>query len=204
MSIQELNHALGNIDLFLLDQILKGRFENTDRILDAGCGEGRNLTYFIRNEYDVWGIDNNATALKMLRMTGRSLHKGFDPEKFIATEITEIPFPPQSFDVIICLAVLHFSPSEKAFFTALDEMMKVLRKDGSLFVSMYSNFGMAKEVVHQEDVDNKVLNGSYFLLTEFLYNTLLQRYALREIESVKTVITQNIYPITYLTLKKER
>jgi ubiquinone/menaquinone biosynthesis C-methylase UbiE len=137
-------------------------------------------------------------------MAGRSLHKSFDPEKFIATEITEIPFPPQSFDAIICLSVLHFSPSEEAFFTALDEMTKVLRKDGSLFISMYSNFGMAKEVAHQEDMDNKVSNDSYFLLTELLYNTLLQRYALWEIESAKTVITQNNYPITYLTLKKER
>jgi SAM-dependent methyltransferase len=204
VGIQELNHELGNIDLFLLDQILKGRFENAGRILDAGCGEGRNLTYFIKNGYEVWGIDNNSIALKMLRMAGRSLHKSFDPEKFIEGEITEIPFPPQSFDAIICLAVLHFSSSEAAFFTALDEMMKVLRKDGSLFISMYSNFGMVKEAAHQEDIHDKESNGRYLLLTEFLYNTLLHRYVLREIEPVKTVFTQNVYPITYLTLKKER
>jgi tellurite methyltransferase len=192
VTIQELNHELGNIDLFLLDQILKGRFENADRILDAGCGEGRNLTYFIKNGYDVWGIDNNATALKMLRMAGRSLHKSFNPEKFILTEITEIPFPPQSFNAVICLSVLHFSPSEEALFTALDEMMKVLRKDGSLFISMYSAM-----------YSNSKIESDYFLLTEDLHRVLLQRYLLQEIEPVKTVITENTYPITYLIFKKK-
>ena len=191
MTIQELNHELGNIDLMLLDQILKGRFENSHRILDAGCGEGRNLTYFIKNGYDVWGIDNNATALKMLKMTGRSLHKSFDPEKFITTEITEVPFPPQSFDAVICSAVLHFSPSEEAFFTALDEIMKVLQKDGFLFISMYS-----------ELYSNSKMQSNYFLLTKDLYASLLKRYELQEVEPAKTVITENNWPVTYLMLKK--
>ncbi len=190
MTIQELNHALGNLDLFLLDQILKGRFENAERILDVGCGEGRNLTYFIKNDYEVWGIDSNPKALQMLCMVGRSLHKNFDPEKFIEADTSHIPFPPQSFDAIICLAVLHFSSSEEAFFTALAEMMKVLRKDGFLFISMYSNMQGAAKV--QDD---------YFLLTNALYNTLLQKYQLEEAELLKTLKTGNM-EISYLFLKR--
>lgn len=193
MSIQELNHELGNVDLFLLDQILKGRFEQTTRILDAGCGEGRNLTYFIRNGYEVWGIDKNPTALQMLRMMGRSLHKNFDKEKFIEAEITEIPLPPQSFDAIICAAVLHFSPSEEAFFTACDEMMRVLRKDGFLFISMLS------------DMEGKSAfnEGNHFLLTEALYRTMLHRCKLQEIEPIKTVVTRDGQPIAYSILQKK-
>jgi hypothetical protein len=49
--IKELNQLLGNIDIYLLDQILKARFEKHCKILDAGCGEGRNLIFFVRNEY---------------------------------------------------------------------------------------------------------------------------------------------------------
>ena len=50
-SIKELNHLLGNIDIYLLDQILKDRFKKSFKILDAGCGEGRNLIYFVRNGF---------------------------------------------------------------------------------------------------------------------------------------------------------
>lgn len=192
MTIQELNRELGNIDLFLLDQILKGRFEQAARILEVGCGEGRNLTYFIRNGYDVWGIDHHPTALQMLRMIGHSLHTNFDKEKFIEAKITEIPFPPQSFDAIICSAVLHFSPSEEAFFAAWDEMMKVLRKDGFLFISMYSSIPFPGKT--QSD---------FFLLTETLYRTVLQRYKLQEIEPTRTVVTGDAQAIAYLILKKE-
>ena len=86
MSPATLNQLLGNADLYLLDQILKGRFAPGMRILDVGCGEGRNLVYFIRQGMDVWGIDRNPEALKLLRMYGKSLHPDFDPEKIIASD----------------------------------------------------------------------------------------------------------------------
>ena len=199
MTIQELNQELGNIDLFLLDQILKGRFEQAARILEVGCGEGRNLTYFIRNGYDVWGIDHNPTALQMLRMIGRSLHKNFDKEKFIEAEITGIPFPPQSFDAIICSAVLHFSPSEEAFFAALDKMVKVLRKGGCMFLSMLSNMNHHGKTAHNEGN----MQNDRFLLTEGLYSAVLQRYELQEIEPTRTVIAGDAQATAYLILKKE-
>ncbi|WP_332912670.1 hypothetical protein [Algoriphagus boritolerans] len=47
MEVTELNQLLGNVDIYLLDQILKGRFSKEMKILDAGCGEGRNAVYFI-------------------------------------------------------------------------------------------------------------------------------------------------------------
>lgn len=197
MTIQELNRELGNVDLFLLDQILKGRFEKSERVLEAGCGEGRNLTYFIRNDYDVWGIDNNPLALKMLRMTGRSLHKNFDPEKFIATDITELPFPPQSFDAIICLSVLHFSSSEEAFFSAFDAIMQVLRKDGFLCLSMLSKMDQTEATISDENRPN-----DRFFLTTSLYNTILQKYNLQEEEPAKTVVVKGGPTLTYLMLKK--
>lgn len=53
MNIAALNKLLGNIDIYLLDQILKGRFTKEMRILDAGCGEGRNLIYFLHEGFQV-------------------------------------------------------------------------------------------------------------------------------------------------------
>ena len=39
-SVQEL---IGNTDIYLIDQIMKNRYNQQDKILDAGCGNGRNL-----------------------------------------------------------------------------------------------------------------------------------------------------------------
>jgi SAM-dependent methyltransferase len=75
MDVKMLNSALGNADLILVDQILKNRFHKQMRILDAGCGEGRNMVYFIKNDFRIYGIDANADAVKLAKLYCRSLTK---------------------------------------------------------------------------------------------------------------------------------
>ena len=54
-----LRRELGEIDIYLFDQLLKGRFDGRRRMLDAGCGHGRNLVYFFRGGFEksLGGID---------------------------------------------------------------------------------------------------------------------------------------------------
>ena len=47
----------GPIDIYLFDQILRGRIARGMRVLDAGCGSGRNLVYLLREGYEVFGVD---------------------------------------------------------------------------------------------------------------------------------------------------
>ena len=68
MDINSLNRLLGNIDIYLLDQILKGRFTKEMKILDAGCGEGRNTVYFLHEGYQIFGADSNPIAIQIYPM----------------------------------------------------------------------------------------------------------------------------------------
>ena len=47
----------GEIDIYLFDQLLRGRFDGRRRLLDAGCGTGRNLRFFLRCGFDVRAAD---------------------------------------------------------------------------------------------------------------------------------------------------
>jgi len=58
-----LQEYFGNIDIYLFDQLLKGRFNTCKTILDVGCGSGRNLIYFLRQSVDVYGIDSSPDAI---------------------------------------------------------------------------------------------------------------------------------------------
>ena len=51
--VSELQARFGQIDIYLFDQLLKGRIAPGMRILDAGCGRGRNLVYFLQAGHDV-------------------------------------------------------------------------------------------------------------------------------------------------------
>ena len=180
----ELNHLLGNTDLHLLDQILKGRYEPHMRILDAGCGEGRNLPYFVRNGFDLWGVDTNPMALRLLRLQGRSWNPSFDSEKFIESDVTELPFPPAAFDAVLCVAVLHFARDEAHFFQMIDELWRVLKPSGSLFIrtNAAKNFPDHESRSGPSNPEGE----TRFLLTSDLIGQLTERYSLTWIEPMRT------------------
>ena len=69
----ELSAAFGEIDIYLFDQLLRGRFDRCTRVLDAGCGAGRNLTYLLRHGVNCYGIDRDPTAIAQIRALAAQL-----------------------------------------------------------------------------------------------------------------------------------
>jgi SAM-dependent methyltransferase len=159
MQIAELNRLLGNIDIYLLDQILKGRFTPDMKILDAGCGEGRNAVYFINSGYQVFGIDENELAIQYIRYLSKSLKPDYDAHRFQVGKLEEIPFHTSAFDAVICSAVLHFAADEINFWGMMDEMLRVLKPGGILWFRMTTAFGGMKE-------ESRELGGGKYLLPD--------------------------------------
>lgn len=138
MHYKEVNLGMGNVDIYLLDQILKGRFEGRKRILDAGCGEGRNLKYFVDNGFDVYGNDLDSMALTMAKM----IYKTIPSDHFVTSDIASLPYEESFFDVIICAAVLHFARNEEHFASMVAQLHRCLKKDGILFIRMATTAGL--------------------------------------------------------------
>ncbi len=159
MQLTELNRLLGNIDIYLLDQILKGRFTPEMKILDAGCGEGRNAVYFINSEFQVFGIDENDLAIQYIRYLSKSLKPDYDAHRFQVGKLEEIPFHTSAFDAVICSAVLHFAADEPNFWEMIDEMLRVLKPGGILWFRMTTAFGGMKE-------ESRELGGGKYLLPD--------------------------------------
>jgi len=196
MNSKELKQEIGNIDIYLLDQILKERFNSTNKILDAGCGSGRNLQYFINNNFDVYGIDSNENRIKNLKNLNNN-------QNFKVAKLEAIPFNKDYFDYIICNAVLHFANNEIHFFKMFSELFRVLKTNGTLFIRMTSDFGI-------ENLVNKIENGVYnipdgstrFLLTNTILEKLKNKYNFDFIEPLKTVNVNNLRCMSTLVIKK--
>jgi len=135
MNVNELNRLLGNTDLFILDQILKGTFEPQMKILDAGCGEGRNLTYFFHQNYSIYGIDKNPSAIRLIHFILRSNYHDMDTEHFVVGAIESMPYRNEFFDVILCQAVLHFAQDYDHFMAMFSEMHRCLKPNGLMLIS---------------------------------------------------------------------
>lgn len=201
--IKELNHLLGNIDIYLLDQILKGRFPKNYKILDAGCGEGRNLIYFLRNNYQVYGIDRNEDAIRMLQYLTRSVNHGYPLKRFTVGDVVDMPWKNHKFHAIISSAVLHFAENEIHFYQMVAEMTRVLKPGGLLFARMATDVGILE---HSKPlVDGKYLlpDGSVrFLLTHKLLDEMMVKYGFEFLEPYKSVVVDGKRSMSTLVLKK--
>ncbi|NVJ86426.1 MAG: class I SAM-dependent methyltransferase [Algoriphagus sp.] len=175
MEIAELNRLLGNVDIYLLDQILKGRFSKEMRILDAGCGEGRNTVYFINQGYQIFGIDPNELAIQYCRYQAKSLQSEYDVHRFQVGRLEEIPFHAEAFDAVICSAVLHFAESVDNFWQMISEIHRVLKPGGIFWFRMCTGFGGILE-------QSKPLGKGKFLLPDGTERFVLSNEQLKELE----------------------
>ncbi|MCV9386878.1 class I SAM-dependent methyltransferase [Reichenbachiella ulvae] len=203
MSIQELNRLLGNIDIYLLDQILKGRIAENSRILDAGCGEGRNLIYFLNQGYDVHGVDMNPDAIRMLQFIVQSNFPTVEKERFQISPIDKMLYPDQAFDWVISSAVLHFSTTEFDFWKGIKEMTRVLKIGGGLFIRMTGEFGLDQATLEKQGEQYLLPDGSLrFLLTQQILDQMCEEYHFELMEPLKSVWVDGKRSMTTLVLRK--
>jgi SAM-dependent methyltransferase len=85
-----LQEWFGGIDIYVFDQLLKGRFVPGMRVLDAGCGSGRNLVYFLRSGYEVFGVDESEAAILQVRKLASALAPHLPVENFWVGRIEKL------------------------------------------------------------------------------------------------------------------
>src|SRR6266403_818149 len=100
-SRSNIQEQFGSIDIYLFDQLLKGRITSEMRVLDAGCGSGRNLVYFFRGGFNTSGVDQSSEAIAQIRSLATQLAPHLPADNFRVAAIEEMPFDDESFDVVI-------------------------------------------------------------------------------------------------------
>jgi 2-polyprenyl-3-methyl-5-hydroxy-6-metoxy-1,4-benzoquinol methylase len=198
-----LNEYMLLLILILIDQILKNRFHSHNRILDAGCGEGRNMPFFINNGFNIYGIDINSDAIDMARLYCKSLNKKYEVEQIQKFAIEKNPFPEKFFDAIICINVLHSAKNRNDFFIWFEQLFRLLNYGGFLLFGMQSQIGTSK---YHHQCDQKELvdleNENKYLLTQDVVDEILILDYLKTVENTKTILIDNEVSHTYLFLEK--
>ena len=137
-----LTEQFGGIDIYLFDQLLRGRVTPRDRILDAGCGFGRNLVYLMRTGGDVYGVDADADAIAAVRALAASVAPSLTPDRFRVEPLEAMSFPDAFASVVISSAVLHFAHDDAQFDAMLAGSWRVLAPGGMFFCRLASTIGV--------------------------------------------------------------
>lgn len=203
MLSQNLREQFGEIDIYLFDQLLRGTIVPGMKVLDAGCGYGRNLYYLMREGYDVAAIDISPEAVERTRALASRLAPSLPPENFRAEPAEKISFPDESFHIVLSIAVLHFAVSRSHFDAMLDEMWRVLKPGGTLFARLASSIGIEEHVRPLGDGRYAIPDGSVrFLADEPMLLSAAERLGGVLADPLKTVNVGNIRCMSTWCLRK--
>ena len=198
MTIQE---QFGQIDIYVFDQILRGNIGAGMRVVDAGCGYGRNLVYLLREGAEVFAVDANPEAVQHVRALAGELAPRLPAENFRVAELDELPFADGFADVVICNSVLHFARDERHFLAMVEELWRVLRVGGLLFVRLGSRIGMEFEQVSGQVY--RIGDGSeWFLVDEAALLDMTKQMDGVLVDPLKTTIVQDYRCMTTWVLRK--
>jgi tellurite methyltransferase len=190
----DLKHTLGKVDIYLLDQLMKNRYSENDLILDAGCGSGRNFRFMSSLGFNITGCDVNKDEINKLKQDYPLL-------KLDVSNLDDLKYTSNSFDHIICNAVLHFATNETEFKKMTSELHRVLKPNGTLFIRMTSEFGIEKRIVPADGQFLLPDNSHRFILNTELINYL--KLSFDFIEPLKTVNVNNLRCMSTLVLRKK-
>jgi SAM-dependent methyltransferase len=199
----DLQEQFGQIDIYVFDQLLRGRIAPGMRVLDAGCGDGRNLVYLLRSGYEVFGVDADTVSIARVRRLSSQLAPHLPAEHFRLEPIERMTFPESFADVVLSSAVLHFAADDAQFSAMLRGTWRVLRPGGLLVCRLASSIGIENQI--------QVLNGRRCLLRDGSQRYLVDEASLMTwteelggdlLDPLKTTIVQNQRSMTTWIVRK--
>jgi SAM-dependent methyltransferase len=173
------------------------------RVLDTGCGSGRNLVYFLREGYEVFGVDTDPNAIECTRRLAASLAPALPADNFRLEAIEEMTFPDAFADLVLSSAVLHFARCDDQFEAMLRATWRVLKSGGLFFCRLASSIGMENQVQRVAGRRFLLPDGSErYLVDEALLLRLTAELGGELADPLKTTVVQNQRCMTTWVLRK--
>lgn len=199
----DLRALFGDIDIYLFDQLLRGHISSGMRVLDAGCGGGRNLVFLLREGYDVMAVDADARAVDDVRALARLHAPALDARNFRTEPIERMSFADEAADVVISSAVLHFARDDEHFDAMLQASWRVLRRSGLFFCRLASSIGMESRVRPLHGRRCLLPDGSErYLVDEGMLMELTAALGGELVDPLKTTVVQNQRAMTTWVARK--
>ncbi len=199
----ELAELFGEIDIYLFDQLLRGRITPEMRVLDAGCGSGRNLVYLLRAGCEVYGVDREEENVNAVRFLAARLAPDLPASNFRVEAADSLSFPDGHFEAVIANALLHFAADGEHFEAILGEIWRVLAPGGVLFTRLATSIGIEDRVLPLGGGRFALPDGTErFLVDEAWLLEATERLGGQLLDPIKTTNVQNLRCMTTWCVRK--
>jgi SAM-dependent methyltransferase len=204
MPAPTLQEQFGQIDIYLFDQLLKGRIAPGMRILDAGCGSGRNIVYFLREGYEVYAADSHPESVENVRALARKLAPALPESNFRVEPVEAMSFDDACADVVISNTVLHLAVNDAQFESMLLGSWRVLKPGGLFFCRLASTIGMESRMERIEGRRYRSPDGGErYLVDAAMLGAMTERLGGELTDPLKTTVVQDQRSMTTWVLRKK-
>ena len=101
-----------------------------EKVLDSGCANGRLFEVLRNKKIDYFGVDFSEKLIEIAK-------RNYPQAKFQVADVLSLSFPPNFFDKIYSISVLHNIPSKKFQLQYLKEARRVLKPEGLLILRVW-------------------------------------------------------------------
>jgi SAM-dependent methyltransferase len=203
MQPTDLESQFGQIDIYLFDQLLRGRIRPGMRVFDSGCGHGRNLIYLLRSGLEVFASDADPASVEHVRHLAATIAPALPFTNFRVEPVERSTFPDAFADVVLSSAVLHFARDDDQFLAMVHEMWRLLKPKGMLWARLASTIGIEGHVDPIRGRWSLLPDGSerYLVDTPMLVD-LTRTLGGRLLDPIKTTVVQDQRSMTTWALQK--
>jgi SAM-dependent methyltransferase len=200
----DLESQFGQIDIYLFDQLLRGRIRPGMRVFDSGCGHGRNLIYMLGSGYEVFAGDADPASVTRVQHLAAMLAPELPSVNFRVEPVERSTFPDAFADVVLSSAVLHFARGDEQFLAMVHEMWRLLKPGGMLWCRLASTIGIEERVRAIRGRWSLLPDGSErYLVDETMLVELTRGLGGRLLDPIKTTVVQDQRSMTTWVLRKE-
>lgn len=201
--VDQLRAQIGDLDIYVLDQIQRGRIDASMTVLDAGCGPGRNLEFLLRAGCNVLAADERPEAMARVRALAAQLAPQLPATNFRVEAVENLSFPAQSVDAVICVAVLHFARDTAHFDAMLTRLWSLLRPGGLFLARLASSIGLEDRMVPVRERRFLMPDGTERFLVDAAFLAARQKTLGAVLcDPIKTTIVQDQRAMTTWVLQR--
>lgn len=141
------------------------------RLFEAGCGNGKNMLY--RNDLIVEGCDVCENFVNICKSKGLEVTLG---------DILQIPQQNESFDNVICVAVLHHLLTYDNRVAAVKELLRILKPGGCVYIEVWN------KAENKKDKWTYVGDNNYLVKWKSTYDRYYHIFTTEEIDSILSTV----------------